>query len=150
MFRPVLRFSFALLYPKNFGPRHAPFDRKNLVTFTFRGYLQALQRGTKRSSLAIGQHFQFYIFHFGEFAFLCFRRNGKRLVGWRRKQLSFPSTLASVNRMERFVLGLHFILNRLLQLAWECCEAGSTSRVEWPGSGCVWSRKLMTLGGGMS
>ncbi|CAL1130350.1 unnamed protein product [Cladocopium goreaui] len=44
---------------------HAPFDRKNLVTFTFRGYLQALQRGTKR---------------------------------------------------------LHFILNRLLQLAWECCE----------------------------
>lgn len=45
--------------------QHAPFDRKNLVTFTFRGYLQALQRGTKR---------------------------------------------------------LHFILNRLLQLAWECCE----------------------------
>ncbi|CAJ1461275.1 unnamed protein product [Effrenium voratum] len=43
----------------------SPFDRKNLVVFTFRGYLQALQRGTKR---------------------------------------------------------LHFILNRLLQLAWECCE----------------------------
>eukprot|EP00931_Biecheleriopsis_adriatica_P035102 TRINITY_DN20226_c0_g1_i1.p1 TRINITY_DN20226_c0_g1~~TRINITY_DN20226_c0_g1_i1.p1 ORF type:complete len:2907 (-),score=625.03 TRINITY_DN20226_c0_g1_i1:107-8827(-) len=42
-----------------------PFDLKNLVIFTLRGYLQALQRGTKR---------------------------------------------------------LHFILNRLLQLAWECCE----------------------------
>lgn len=47
---------------KNFGLRHAPFDRKNLVTFTFRGYLQALQRGTKRSSLAIGQHFQDFSF----------------------------------------------------------------------------------------
>ncbi|CAK8988792.1 unnamed protein product, partial [Durusdinium trenchii] len=46
-------------------PEHSPFDRKNLVVFTFRGYLQALQRGTKR---------------------------------------------------------LRFILNRLLQLAWECCQ----------------------------
>ncbi|CAE7255731.1 Atr [Symbiodinium necroappetens] len=44
---------------------NCPFDRKNLVTFTVRGYLQALQRGTKR---------------------------------------------------------VHFILNRVLQLAWECCE----------------------------
>ncbi|CAE7237819.1 Atr, partial [Symbiodinium sp. KB8] len=41
---------------------NCPFDRKNLVTFTVRGYLQALQRG------------------------------------------------------------VHFILNRVLQLAWECCE----------------------------
>ncbi|CAE7559885.1 unnamed protein product [Symbiodinium natans] len=44
---------------------NCPFDRKNLVSFTVRGYLQALQRGTKR---------------------------------------------------------VHFILNRVLQLAWECCE----------------------------
>jgi len=42
-----------------------PFDLKNLITFTLRGYLQALQRGNKR---------------------------------------------------------LHFILNRVLQLAWDCCE----------------------------
>jgi len=42
-----------------------PFDLKNLVTFTVRGYLQALHRGNKR---------------------------------------------------------LHFILNRVLQLVWECCE----------------------------
>mmetsp|Transcript_49692 Transcript_49692/g.89243 ORF Transcript_49692/g.89243 Transcript_49692/m.89243 type:complete len:2221 (+) Transcript_49692:337-6999(+) len=45
--------------------QNCPFDLKNLVIFTLRGYLQALQRGTKR---------------------------------------------------------LHFILNRVLQLAWECCE----------------------------
>lgn len=130
---------------KNFGLRHAPFDRKNLVTFTFRGYLQALQRGTKRSSLAIGQHFQDF-----SFRGVCFSMLQKEWinVGRLRKQLSFPSTFAFVNyRTERFVLGLHFILNRLLQLAWECCEASnSTSRaVEWPGSGCVWRWKLVTV-----
>jgi serine/threonine-protein kinase ATR len=42
-----------------------PFDKEKLVAFTFRGYLQALRKGTKR---------------------------------------------------------LHFILNRVLQLAWDCCE----------------------------
>eukprot|EP00421_Protoceratium_reticulatum_P022650 CAMPEP_0168396544 /NCGR_PEP_ID=MMETSP0228-20121227/20605_1 /TAXON_ID=133427 /ORGANISM="Protoceratium reticulatum, Strain CCCM 535 (=CCMP 1889)" /LENGTH=712 /DNA_ID=CAMNT_0008409993 /DNA_START=54 /DNA_END=2189 /DNA_ORIENTATION=+ len=42
-----------------------PFDLRNLVTFTIRGYIQALHRGTKR---------------------------------------------------------LHFILNRVLQLTWDCCE----------------------------
>jgi len=49
------------------GPQaeRSPFDVKNLITFTLRGYLQALRRGTKR---------------------------------------------------------LHFILNRVLQLAWDCCE----------------------------
>ncbi|CAE8687722.1 unnamed protein product [Polarella glacialis] len=46
-------------------PRCCPFDLRNLVVFTIRGYLQALQRGTKR---------------------------------------------------------LHFILNRVLQLVWDCCE----------------------------
>jgi hypothetical protein len=47
------------------GASTCPFDLKNLVIYTLRGYLQALHRGNKR---------------------------------------------------------LHFILNRVLQLAWDCCE----------------------------
>nr|QDO16365.1 serine/threonine-protein kinase ATR [Lingulodinium polyedra] len=47
------------------GASACPFDLRNLVTFTLRGYLQALHRGSKR---------------------------------------------------------LHFILNRVLQLTWDCCE----------------------------